>query len=59
MAHFFRAGGVHQILDPDGSIVDGKGEGMYIGTLCALLLGDPQWVIFFDADNLVPSATPL
>jgi len=29
---------------------------MYIGTLCALLLGDPQWVLFFDADNLVPSA---
>lgn len=56
MAHFFRACGIHQILGPDGSIVDGKGEGMYIGTLCALLLGDPQWVIFFDADNLVPSA---
>jgi len=56
LAHFFRACGVHQILGPDGSIVDGKGEGMYLGTLCALLLGDPQWVIFFDADNLVPSA---
>jgi mannosyl-3-phosphoglycerate synthase len=53
---FFRVCGVHQILGPDGCIVDGKGEGMYIGALCALLLGDPQWVIFFDADNLVPSA---
>ena len=29
---------------------------MYIGTLCALLLGYPQWVLFFDADNFVPSA---
>ncbi len=56
MASFFRACGVHQILGPNGVVVDGKGEGMYIGTLCALLLGDPQWVLFFDADNFVPSA---
>ena len=29
---------------------------MYIGTLCALQLGYPQWIIFYDADNFVPSA---
>jgi Mannosyl-3-phosphoglycerate synthase (osmo_MPGsynth) len=56
IAQSFREYGVHHILGPDGKVVDGKGEGMYIGTLCALLLGYPQWVIFFDADNLVPSA---
>ncbi|HEU5370680.1 MAG TPA: mannosyl-3-phosphoglycerate synthase, partial [Ktedonobacterales bacterium] len=56
VAQFFRERGLHQILGPDGAVVDGKGEGMYIGTLCALLLGYPQWVIFFDADNFVPSA---
>lgn len=56
MAQFFRDRGVHHILAPSGTVVDGKGEGMYIGTLCALLLGYPQWVIFFDADNFVPSA---
>src|ERR1700730_4110697 len=56
MALFFRDRGVGHILGPDGMVVDGKGEGMYIGALCASLLGYPQWVIFFDADNLVPSA---
>ncbi len=56
LAQFFLACGVHQILGRDGRVVDGKGEGMYIGTLCALLLGYPQWVLFFDADNYVPSA---
>ena len=56
IAHFFRERGVHHLLGADGKVVDGKGEGMYIGTLCALLLGYPQWVLFFDADNFVPSA---
>jgi len=56
IASFFRECGVHAILDPEGKVVDGKGEGMYIGTLFALLLGYPQWVIFYDADNFVPSA---
>ena len=51
IAGFFRLYGLDHILGPDG-----KGEGMYIGTLCALLLGFPQWVIFYDADNFVPSA---
>src|SRR6266436_2081063 len=56
IAQFLRDCGIHHILGPDGTVVGGKGEGMYIGTLCALLLGYPQWVLFFDADNFVPSA---
>ena len=56
IANFFHECGLHAILDAGGKVVDGKGEGMYIGTLCALLLGYPQWVIFYDADNFVPSA---
>lgn len=56
IARFFHERGVHHLLGPDGLVVDGKGEGLYIGTLCAALLGYPQWVIFFDADNFVPSA---
>jgi mannosyl-3-phosphoglycerate synthase len=56
VARFFSTWGVDQILGKDGRVVNGKGEGMYIGTLCALLLGYPQWIIFYDADNFVPSA---
>ena len=56
IADLFRRYGVQHILGKDGNIVDGKGEGMYIGTLCALQLGYPEWVIFYDADNFVPSA---
>lgn len=56
IADIYRASGVTQILGRDGKVVDGKGEGMYIGTLCALQLGYPQWIIFYDADNFVPSA---
>jgi len=56
VASFFREYGIDQILGKDGRVIDGKGEGMYIGTLCALLLGYPQWIIFYDADNFVPSA---
>jgi mannosyl-3-phosphoglycerate synthase len=56
IAQFFHDRSVHHLLSPEGVVVDGKGEGMYIGALCALLLGYPQWVLFFDADNLVPSA---
>src|SRR5579885_1662330 len=54
VAHLLRECGVPQILDSDGRVRDGKGEGMYIGTLCATLLGYPRWVIFYDADNIVP-----
>ncbi len=56
IARFFEAYGVCQILGKDGKVIDGKGEGMYIGTLCAYQLGYPRWVIYYDADNFVPSA---
>ena len=54
VARLLKATGVEQILDENGRVRDGKGEGMYVGTLCAALLGYPQWVIFYDADNIVP-----
>jgi mannosyl-3-phosphoglycerate synthase len=56
IARLFETNGVHHILGEDGKVVDGKGEGMYIGALCAYQLGDPRWIIFYDADNFVPSA---
>ncbi len=56
VADLFRSSGVEHILGRDGKVVDGKGEGMYIGSLCAFLLGYVEWVIFYDADNFVPSA---
>ncbi|HZS75884.1 MAG TPA: mannosyl-3-phosphoglycerate synthase [Ktedonobacteraceae bacterium] len=56
IARLFQRCGVYQILGEDGKVVNGKGEGMYIGTLCAYLLGYVRWVVFYDADNFVPSA---
>src|SRR6266487_501577 len=56
IARLFEAYGVYHILGKDGKVIDGKGEGMYIGALCAYQLGYPQWIIFYDADNFVPSA---
>ncbi len=56
IARLFAAYGVSHILGKDGKVIDGKGEGMYIGTLCAHQLGYPRWIIFYDADNFVPSA---
>jgi mannosyl-3-phosphoglycerate synthase len=56
VAQFFKFHDVEHILGDDGKVRDGKGEGMYIGTLCALLLRFPQWIVFYDADNLVPCA---
>ncbi len=56
LAHLFNLYGVSHILGDDGKVVNGKGEGMYIGTLCAYQLNYPQWIIFYDADNFVPSA---
>ena len=54
VALLFATHGVEHILGPDGKVLDGKGEGMYIGTLFAALLGYPQWIVFYDADNIVP-----
>jgi mannosyl-3-phosphoglycerate synthase len=56
IAHLFQQLGVPSILGTDGRVRSGKGEGMYIGALCAYQLGYPRWLIFYDADNLVPSA---
>ncbi len=56
IARLFETYGVSHILGTDGRVRDGKGEGMYIGALCAYQLGYPRWVIFYDADNFVPSA---
>jgi len=56
IASLFETYGVYHILGNDGKVIDGKGEGMYIGTLCAYQLGYPRWIIFYDADNFVPSA---
>lgn len=56
IAHFFRARGVSHILGADGAVVDGKGEGMYIGALLAALLRTPEWLVYYDADNRAPSA---
>lgn len=56
IARLFESYGVCHILGNDSKVIDGKGEGMYIGTLCAYQLGYPRWIIFYDADNFVPSA---
>ncbi len=56
IARFFAHHGVSTILGHDGRVVNGKGEGMYIGALIASLLGFPEWIVFYDADNFVPNA---
>ena len=56
IARLFETYGVCHILGQDGKVIDGKGEGMYIGTLCAYQLGYPRWIVFYDADNFVPSS---
>jgi len=56
IARLFESYGVCHIIGEDGKVIDGKGEGMYIGTLCAYQLGYPRWIVFYDADNFVPSA---
>ncbi len=56
IAHFFQECGVPHILDASGTVADGKGEGMYIGTILAALLGIAKWIAYFDADNYAPSA---
>lgn len=56
IANLFKSVGVPHILGADGKVKNGKGEGMYIGALAAHLLDYPRWLIFYDADNFVPSA---
>src|SRR5690242_17758599 len=47
MARFLGERGVSQILGEDQRVLSGKGEGMYLGALGVLLLGYPEWVVFF------------
>lgn len=56
IARLFQVLGVPSILGTDGKVRSGKGEGMYIGALCAYQLGYPRWLLFYDADNFMPSA---
>lgn len=56
IAQLLATHGVEHILGLDGKVLDGKGEGMYVGTLFAALLEYPQWIVFYDADNIVPCA---
>jgi mannosyl-3-phosphoglycerate synthase len=56
IARFFAHHEVYNILGTDGKVVNGKGEGMYIGALIASLLGFAEWIVFYDADNFVPNA---
>ena len=49
IAQVFKECGVYHILDVNGKVIDGKGEGMDIGALCAYQLGYPQWIILFPA----------
>lgn len=56
IARLFQESGVDNILDASGRVASGKGEGMYIGALAAALLGTPEWLVYFDADNHAPSA---
>jgi mannosyl-3-phosphoglycerate synthase len=56
IARLFETDGVSHILSTDGKVIEGKGEGMSIGTLCAYQLGYPRWILFDDAVNFVPSA---
>jgi mannosyl-3-phosphoglycerate synthase len=56
IARFFAERGVQAILGANNKVINGKGEGMYIGALMAALLEYPEWIVFYDADNFVPSA---
>ena len=55
LAKAFRESGFTGILDEDGLIRNGKGEGMMVGMLLAKLAGR-DFVGFIDADNYVPGA---
>lgn len=55
LAAAFTAVGMSEILDEEGLVRDGKGEGMIIGMLLAELT-DRSYVGFVDADNYVPGA---
>ncbi len=51
----FAAGGFDDLLDEEGLVRNGKGEGMLVGLAMAKLCG-MDYVGFIDADNYVPGA---
>lgn len=55
LAQAFADGGFSQVLDSDGLVFHGKGEGMLIGLALAKLCGK-EFVGYIDADNYVPGA---
>ena len=55
IAAAFAEAGMPEILEDDGLVRDGKGEGMLIGLALAKLSGR-EFVGFIDADNYVPGA---
>lgn len=55
LAKAFAESGYRKILTPNGTVRDGKAEGMLIGTLLAYLAGK-KYVGFIDSDNYFPGA---
>lgn len=55
LAEAFRSTGFTAILDDEGLVNNGKGEGMMVGMLLAALAGR-DYVGYVDADNFVPGA---
>lgn len=55
LAEAFRAARYDEIIDEDGLVRNGKGEGMMVGMLLAELAGR-DYVGYIDADNYVPGA---
>ncbi|MFQ5663519.1 MAG: mannosyl-3-phosphoglycerate synthase [Terriglobia bacterium] len=55
LAEAFAAGGFNDLLDEQGLVRHGKGEGMLVGLALAKLCGK-DFVGFIDADNYVPGA---
>lgn len=55
VGHAFQEAGLSQLIDDEGLIRSGKGEGMLIGTAVAKLAGC-DYIGFIDADNYVPGA---
>jgi mannosyl-3-phosphoglycerate synthase len=51
----FAAGGFPHLLDEDGLVRNGKGEGMIVGIVLALLAGK-EYIGFVDSDNFVPGS---
>ncbi len=51
----FKKAGYTHILDKNGLVKDGKGEGMIIGTLIAKYI-NAKYIGFIDADNYIPGS---